>query len=151
MKAKVPYKKSKKRVGCGLGSGHGKTSCKGHKGQKARSGYSSRAGFEGGQNPLYRRLPKRGFNAARFRKEYRTVNLSLIETLDEKAISPEVLLARGVLNNLKSDLKVLGNGDLTKAVEVSAHSFSESAKEKIAKAGGKVIIIDKKSQDKAEK
>lgn len=148
MKAKIPYKKSKKRVGCGLGSGHGKTSCKGHKGQKARSGYSSRAGFEGGQNPLYRRLPKRGFNAARFRKVYRIVNLALLETLNEKVISPETLVERGVLNNLRYDLKVLGQGELSQAIEVKAHAFSDSAKEKIAKAGGQAIVIDKKSESK---
>lgn len=148
MNAKIPYKKSKKRVGCGLGSGHGKTSCKGHKGQKARSGYSSRAGFEGGQNPLYRRLPKRGFNAARFKKVYRIVNLALLENLNEQVVSPETLVERGVINNLRYDLKVLGQGELSKAIEVKAHAFSDSAKEKIVKAGGQAIVIEKKSENK---
>lgn len=142
MRAKQPYKKSRKRVGCGNGSGHGKTSCRGEKGQKSRSGYSMRPGFEGGQNPLYRRLPKRGFNNAAFRKEYTVINVSLLETLDEKEISPEVLLQRGVLGNLKQSLKVLGSGDIKKAVVVKAHAFSDSAKEKITKAGGKVELIE---------
>jgi len=147
MRAKLPYKKSKKRLGCGLGSGLGKTSGKGHKGQKARSGYSSRAGFEGGQNPLYRRLPKRGFNAARFRSEYRTINLSHLDRLDEAVITPETLVAKGVFSNSKKRVKILGNGDITKAIEVTAHAFSESAKEKIAKAGGRAIVIETKATE----
>ena len=145
MRAKLPYKKSKKRLGCGIGSGLGKTSGKGHKGQKSRSGWSSRAGFEGGQNPLYRRLPKRGFNATRYRSEYRTINLSHLDRLDEKIITLETLVAKGVFANAKKRVKILGNGEITKAIEITAHAFSATAKEKIAKAGGQAIVIEKKT------
>ena len=141
MRAKLPYKKKKKRLGCGIGSGHGKTSTKGHKGQRARSGFSLRPGFEGGQNPLYRRLPKRGFNNNAFRDEYAIVNLDRIAGLDEKEISPETLVARGVVKDLKAGLKVLGDGELKKAVTIKAHRFSQAAKAKIEKAGGQAIVI----------
>ena len=141
MRAKFPYKKKKKRLGCGIGSGHGKTSTKGHKGQKARSGYSLRPGFEGGQNPLYRRLPKRGFNNNAFRRKYAIVNLDRIAALEEKDVSPETLVARGVVKEIGAGLKVLGDGQLKEAITVKAHRFSESAKAKIEKAGGKAIVI----------
>ena len=141
MRAKFPYKKKKKRLGCGIGSGHGKTSTKGHKGQKARSGYSLRPGFEGGQNPLYRRLPKRGFNNNAFRRKYAIVNLDRIAALEEKDVSPETLVARGVVKEIGAGLKVLGDGQLKAAITVKAHRFSESAKAKIEKAGGKAIVI----------
>lgn len=142
MKSKFPYKKKKKRLGCGIGSGHGKTSGKGHKGQRSRSGYSFRPGFEGGQNPLYRRLPKRGFNNAEFRKVYRVVNLDYLQALGVTEITPEVLIERGMLKSVKDGLKVLARGELKSALTVKAHRFSESAKEKITKAGGQAIELE---------
>ena len=141
MRAKFPYKKKIKRLGCGIGSGHGKTSTKGQKGQRSRSGFSQRGGFEGGQNPLYRRLPKRGFNNAEFRREYVVINLERISQIDEKEISRETLLAHGLIKKKNLDLKVLGQGELKKPVVVKAHRFSESAKAKIEKAGGQAILI----------
>lgn len=145
MNSKRPYKKRKKRVGCGTGSGHGKTSTRGHKGQWARSGGSPRLGFEGGQNPLYRRLPKRGFNRAALQSDYRIINVDLLATLDVTEITPETLIAKGVLKNIRDGLKVLGKGEIKKPLQVQAHWFSKSAKEKIEKAGGKAIVIEKKS------
>lgn len=141
MRAKFPYKKRRKRVGRGIGSGHGKTSTRGQKGQRSRSGYSSRAGFEGGQNPLYRRLPKRGFNNADFTKRYAIVNLKLLEGLDVQEITPEILKSRGVVKKAYKGIKILGTGKLTKALTVKAHRFSESAKEQIVKAGGQAIEL----------
>ena len=141
MRAKFPYKKRNKRLGCGIGSGHGKTSTKGHKGQRARSGFALRPGFEGGQNPLYRRLPKRGFNQRAFRKEFAIVNLETLHLLKETEISPALLVARGIVKVNKDRIKILGTGEIKKALTVQAHSFSESAKEKITKAGGQAIVI----------
>ncbi|MBN1688889.1 MAG: 50S ribosomal protein L15 [Candidatus Omnitrophica bacterium] len=141
MRAKFPYKKRRKRLGCGTGSGHGKTSTKGHKGQRSRSGYSFRPGFEGGQNPLYRRLPKRGFNHDAFRSDFNVVNLSRIASLKENEISPEILFEKGLVKNEKAKLKVLGEGEISKPMTVKAHRFSQSAKEKIEKAGGQAVII----------
>lgn len=129
-----------KRVGRGMGSGHGKTSTRGHKGQMSRSGSRHKRGFEGGQMPLQRRLPKRGFRNI-FRKRFAIINLKQIAELGEAAISPELLLERGVLKNLHDGLKILGEGELTTAVTVSAHRFSESAREKIVKAGGKAEVL----------
>ncbi len=146
MRAKVPYQKRRKRLGCGIGSGHGKTSTKGHKGQRARSGFSLRRGFEGGQNPLYRRLPKRGFNQAAFRKEYAIVNLETLAQFKETEISPEFLASKGIVNKNQDRVKILGTGEIKKALTVKAHRFSESAKEKITKAGGQAIIIQTKDQ-----
>jgi len=143
MRHKTPYKKRKKRLGCGIGSGHGKTSSKGHKGQRSRSGFRLKPGFEGGQNPLYRRLPKRGFNRNAFRKVYGIVNLEQLTQLDEKEITPEIMLAKGVIKELHDGLKVLGSGELKKAVTVKAHLFSASAKTKIESKGGQAILIDK--------
>ena len=140
MRAKFPYKKRRKRLGCGIGSGHGKTSTRGQKGQLSRSGYSQRAGFEGGQNPLYRRLPKRGFNNAEFRREYAIVNLERIAGW-EGEITPESLLERGVVKKLKSGLKILGSSPLKKPITVKAHRFSQSAKARILEAGGQAIEI----------
>lgn len=145
MNSKRPYKKRKKRVGCGTGSGHGKTSGRGHKGQWARSGGSTRLGFEGGQNPLYRRLPKRGFNRAALQSEYRIINVDLLATLDVSEVTPDTLISKGVLKNIRDGLKVLGKGEITKPMQVQAHWFSKSAKEKIEKAGGQAIVIEKKS------
>lgn len=130
-----------KRVGRGIGSGHGKTSTRGYKGQKSRSGTSIRAGFEGGQMPLYRRLPKRGFTNI-FRKEYAIVNLESLGSFEAGAkVDPEALKAAGILKNLRDGVKVLGAGELAHALQVRAHKFSKSAAEKIQKAGGTVELI----------
>ena len=134
---------SKKRLGRGIGSGLGKTSGKGHKGQWARSGGGVRPGFEGGQMPLIRRIPKRGFNN-HFRKEYSIVNLSVIEGLEANSVVDiEMLNEKGLIKLVKNSagLKVLGNGQLTKALTVKAQAFSASAKEAIEKAGGKAEEI----------
>ncbi len=141
MKSKFPYKKRRKRVGCGIGSGHGKTSTKGHKGQRARTGYMPHQGFEGGQNPLYRRLPKRGFSRAAFKKSYAIVNLQALSRIEENEVTPELLLSKGVIHELRSGLKVLGGGELKKALTVKAHSFSASAKTKILAQGGQVVVL----------
>ena len=132
--------KKKKRVGRGTGSGHGKTSCRGHKGQKARTGGGTRVGFEGGQMPLHRRLPKRGFTNI-FRKEYAVVNLKDLDKLSESVITPEIILEKGVIKDTKHGIKVLGEGEIKKPVTVKAHAFSASAKDKIIKAGGIAEII----------
>ena len=123
-----------------MGSGHGKTSTRGHKGQMSRAGSGHRRGFEGGQMPLQRRLPKRGFHNI-FRKRFAIINLKQIAQLGESAISPETLQERGIVKNLYDGLKILGEGELTKAVTVKAHHFSESAREKILKAGGQVEVL----------
>jgi large subunit ribosomal protein L15 len=133
-------RKKRKRVGRGIGSGHGKTSCKGHKGQNARSGGGTKAGFEGGQMPLQRRLPKRGFTNI-FQKQFNVVNIDVINGLTESLITPEVLKSVGVVKNTKKMIKILGKGELTRPVTVNAHAFSASAKEKIIKAEGTVEII----------
>lgn len=146
MIAKRPYKKRKKRVGCGTGSGHGKTSCRGHKGQHARAGSGKRPGFEGGQNPLYRRLPKRGFNRAIFQANYRIINLEMLQSLGISEVTPETLIERGILKNIKDGLKVLGKGDVKGPIRVQAHLFSQSAKEKIEKAGGQAIVIKNQAE-----
>ncbi len=130
---------NKKRVGRGMGSGLGKTSGRGHKGQRSRSGSRMMRGFEGGQMPLHRRLPKRGFNNI-FRTEYAVVNLDRIAELGEKNVTPEVLQKAGIVK--KSDLiKILGTGELKSAVTVHGHKFSKTAAEKITKAGGKAEVI----------
>lgn len=133
--------KNKKRVGRGVGSGHGKTSCKGHKGQKARSGGTKGAGFEGGQMPLQRRVPKRGFKNI-FKKEYAIVNLDILEALkDEAVITPELLIEKGVIKKMKDGLKVLANGSIQRPVTIKANAFSTSAAAKIEAAGGKTEVI----------
>ena len=139
---KAPHKanENKKRVGRGMGSGMGKTSTRGHKGQGSRSGSSLMRGFEGGQMPLHRRLPKRGFTNI-FKMEYEVVNLERLAGIDEKEIIPDVLRKAGVVNGKNLPIKVLGHGDLSKAVTVHAHKFSKSAQEKIEKAGGKVQVL----------
>ncbi len=141
MKAKKPYHKRRKIIGRGVGSGHGKTSTKGHKGQRARAGFQQRPGFEGGQNPLYRRVPKRGFNQSD-RRTFAIVNLDQIAALKDKEVTPESLLNLGVIRKREDGLKVLGRGALTRAVTIKAHRFSESAKAAIEKAGGKAIILE---------
>jgi large subunit ribosomal protein L15 len=129
----------RKRVGRGMGSGMGKTSTRGHKGQRSRSGSRMIRGFEGGQMPLHRRLPKRGFTNI-FRKEYTIVSLERLAELGETTINPDVLRKAGVIKT-KHPVKVLGDGELTVALTVSAHKFSKSAQEKITKAGGKVEVL----------
>lgn len=133
--------KKVKRVGRGIGSGHGKTSTRGHKGQNARSGGGVRPGFEGGQMPLYRRLPKRGFTNI-FKKEFALVNVGDLNSFEENTrITPELLIKSGILKKIKDGVKVLGNGELKVKVDVEAHAFSKSAKEKIEAAGGKAEVI----------
>ena len=134
----------KKRVGRGPGSGLGKTAGRGHKGQKSRSGYSSKIGFEGGQMPLQRRLPKRGFTNI-FKKEWLEISLAKLEENfnagDE--VTPEILHERGLIKKAKHDLVILGSGEVSKAFKISAHRFTKSAKEKIEKAGGTATEIKK--------
>jgi len=129
----------KKRVGRGPGSGLGKTAGRGHKGQRSRSGYSSRIGFEGGQMPLIRRVPKRGFTNI-FRREYAVVNLDRLAEL-EGDITPETLAEKGVVRS-GMPVKVLGSGEISKALNVSAHKFSKSAQAKIEAAGGKCEVVE---------
>jgi large subunit ribosomal protein L15 len=131
---------NKKRVGRGMGSGMGKTSTRGHKGQGSRSGSSLMRGFEGGQMPLHRRLPKRGFTNI-FRTEYTVLNLDRLVELGESELTIEFFAAKGLIKKHEGLLKVLGNGELTKAITVHAHKFSKSAQEKIEKAGGKAILV----------
>jgi large subunit ribosomal protein L15 len=134
-------KKEPKRIGRGHGSGQGKTAGKGHKGQKARSGYSRKIGFEGGQLPLQRRLPKRGFNNI-FRKDIAAINLTSLERFEDGAtVDVEALQAAGIVKNSFDGVKVLGNGSLTKKLTVKLNAFSESAKAKIEAAGGKAEVI----------
>jgi large subunit ribosomal protein L15 len=129
----------RKRVGRGMGSGMGKTSTRGHKGQRSRSGSRMIRGFEGGQMPLHRRMPKRGFNNI-FRKEYNIVSLEKLAGLGATTINPEVLRQAGVIKS-KHPVKILGDGELKAAITVQAHKFSKSAQEKITKAGGKVEVL----------
>ena len=133
---------SRKRLGRGCGSGLGKTSGKGHKGQNARSGGGVRPGFEGGQLPLFRRLPKRGFSNARFKTEYATINLSDLNRFEDGAVvTPELLKEMGLVKNQLDGIKVLGNGTLEKKLTVKAHKFSSSAQEKIESLGGKIEVM----------
>ena len=133
---------SKKRVGRGVGSGLGKTSGKGHKGQNARSGGGVRPGFEGGQLPLFRRLPKRGFSNAMFKVEYATINVSDLNKFEDGAVvTPELLKEMGILKKQLSGVTVLGNGNLDKKLTVKANKFSASAVEKIENKGGKAEVI----------
>lgn len=144
--APVGANKNKKRVGRGPGSGHGKTSTRGHKGQKSRSGYSGRPGFEGGQMPLQRRLPKRGFTNI-FKKEWLEVNLSDLDQRFEPSdnITPELMAERGMIKKGKAKryrgVVVLGKGKLTKALSITANRFSEAAREKIEAAGGVATVV----------
>ena len=138
---RAPKKASekRKRVGRGMGSGMGKTSTRVHKGQRSRSGSRMLRGFEGGQMPLHRRMPKRGFKNI-FRKEYSIVNLESLSALAETTITPDVLRKAGVIKT-KHPVKILGDGELTTALTVHAHKFSKSAQEKITKAGGKFEVL----------
>jgi large subunit ribosomal protein L15 len=144
LKPKEGSTHKKKRVGRGPGSGLGKTAGRGHKGQKSRSGYSSKIGFEGGQMPLQRRLPKRGFTNI-FKKKWLEISLAKLEESfnagDE--ITPEILHERGLIKKAKHDLVILGTGDMSKALKISAHRFTKTAKDKIEKAGGSITEIKK--------
>lgn len=141
--SKAPEAKAKKIVGRGPGSGMGKTSTRGQNGQKSRSGASIPAWFQGGQSPLYRRLPKRGFNNARFRVEYATLNLSDLNKHfnDGDEVTPEILKEKGIIKNQLCGVKVLGNGELEKKITIKANRFSTSAVTKIESAGGKAEVI----------
>lgn len=132
-----------KRIGRGPGSGHGKTATRGHKGQRSRSGRKQYFGFEGGQMPLHRRIPKRGFTNI-FRREFSIVNVGDLADL-EGEITPEVLQREGYVRRIKDGIKILGSGELSKAIVVKAHRFSRSAMDKISKAGGRAEIIDPKA------
>jgi large subunit ribosomal protein L15 len=140
LKAPKNANRERKRVGRGMGSGHGKTSTRGHKGQGSRSGSSLMRGFEGGQMPLHRRLPKRGFTNI-FRTEYTVLNLDRLVALNETELTLEAFQAKGYLKRRGELLKILGNGELTTAITVHAHKFSKAAQEKIEKAGGKAVLI----------
>ena len=135
--------KERFRKGRGAGSGNGKTAGKGHKGQNARSGGGVRPGFEGGQLPLYRKLPKRGFNNARFGKQYAVVNICYLNEKfgDGEVVDSAALLAKGIIDSVKDGVKILGEGELTKKLTVKAAVFSASAKEKIEAVGGKTEVV----------
>ncbi len=143
LKPAAGSRKRNKRIGRGPGSGHGKTSCKGHKGQKARSGGTKGPGFEGGQMPLHRRLPKRGFRNYPFRRDFTVINLERLSALveDVNEVTPELLIERGVLSKSKNRIKILGNGELSRPLTIKAHAFSASALKKIESAGGKAEVI----------
>lgn len=142
-------RKRKKRVGSGMGSGLGKTCGRGIKGSKARSGYSVRPGFEGGQMPLYRKLPHRGFNNKNFRQNYLIVNVSTLDKLSNAEVDRDLLVKVGAIARDPLPLKVLGNGEISRAVTVTADRFSASARAKIEAAGGKVIETAPASIDEA--
>src|SRR5438132_5101268 len=138
----------KKRIGRGPGSGLGKTAGRGEKGQKSRSGYSAKIGFEGGQMPLHRRLPKRGFTNI-FKKEWIEISLSSLEQhfAANDEVTPELLHERGLIKKAKRDVVVLGTGEISKALRISAHRFTKSAREKIEKAGGAATLITRQPQE----
>lgn len=139
VKPRPGAKKRRKRIGCGESSGHGKTSCKGHKGQKARAGAGIRPGFEGGQMPLHRRLPKKGFSNVQFRDVYEVVNVSSLNLFEDgSVINEESLREKGIVNRNCDAIKILGSGDLTRKLTIEIKSVSASAREKIEKAGGTI-------------
>jgi large subunit ribosomal protein L15 len=140
LKAPAGQNRPQKRVGRGMGSRRGKTSGRGHKGAKAVSGYSKMRGFEGGQMPMHRRLPKRGFTNI-FRKEYTVINLDRLNELEGDNFDFDTLKQMGVVKKLNAGLKVLGTGEVTRAVTVTAHSFSGTARQKIEAAGGRVLVV----------
>jgi large subunit ribosomal protein L15 len=143
----TPYK-ARQRVGRGIGSGSGKTSSRGHKGWGARSGSSRRPGYEGGQMPIYRRVPNRGFTNARFRTDYTIINVEGLEVFDDGAtVDLQAILDKGLVSLNTKLLKVLGNGKLTKKITIRGHKFSKSAAEKIKSAGGEVIQLDSKGRE----
>lgn len=139
----------RKRLGRGMGSGHGKTSGRGMKGQHSISGFSQKRGFEGGQMPLHRRVPKRGFTNI-FRTEYAELNVHRFNDLEGNEFTPESLVASGVIKNLRDGLKILGTGELKRAINVTAHAFTKQAAEKIAAAGGKITVIAPKPAPKGK-
>ena len=145
----TPFKRSRRRrVGRGRASGRGKTSTRGKRGEGQRSGNSIKLLYQGGQTPLFMRLPKRGFNNARYTKVYSVVNVGRLDQLPDGAeVDPEFLLKRGVVRKILDGVKVLGDGELTKKLVVKAHHFSRSAMEKIQGAGGSVVIIDRTTKD----
>jgi large subunit ribosomal protein L15 len=134
--------KTQRRIGRGMGSGRGKYSGRGAKGQKSISGFSHMRGFEGGQMPLHRRMPKRGFTNAVFQKHFAIVNVATLDKLEGDSFTPETLLKLGVIKKLGDGLKVLANGDLQRALHIEAHCFSKTAEEKIKAAGGSVTVIE---------
>ena len=140
LKPPAGQKHAKRRVGRGMGTGRGKTSGRGHKGQHSVSGSSLMRGFEGGQMPLHRRLPKRGFTNI-FRKEYAVVNVGRLEKLEGDVFDPNRLVELGVVKKLRAGLKILGSGELTRKIAVAAHMFSKSALAKIQAAGGSTEVI----------
>lgn len=139
-------RKRRKRVGRGRGSGRGKTATRGHKGQKARKGYSMRPSFEGGQTPMFKRFPKRGFSNVNFTTRYSIINVGDLDTMtDLEEITPEILLEKKVIKKFeKGGLKILGDGEVTRAMTVRAHKFSKSATQKIEAAGGKTEVLEAK-------
>jgi large subunit ribosomal protein L15 len=145
LKPPAGQKKSRKRIGRGMGSGHGKTATRGSKGQRAGTGFGQKRGFEGGQMPLHRRLPKRGFTNI-FKKEFAIVNLVQLEKAEGDTFTVDSLRALGMFKKLGEGLKVLGTGTLTKKITVEAHHFSKSALEKIQKAGGTAQVIGAAAQ-----
>jgi len=140
LKPPAGQKHSPKRIGRGMGSGMGKTATRGSKGARSVSGYSIMRGFEGGQMPLHRRLPKRGFTNI-FKKHYALVNLGRLDKLEGDQFNPERLAELGVVHKLRDGLKILGSGELTRKIRIEAHLFSRSALEKIQKAGGEAVVI----------
>jgi len=141
LKPAVGATRDRKRIGRGPGSGHGKTATKGHKGQKARSGGSIKPGFEGGQMPMQRRLPKRGFEPLS-RKEFMVINVSQLDVFDAgSVVDTAAIISRGLANNIRDGIKILAKGTITKALTVKAHKFSAAAKEQIIAAGGSVEEI----------
>ena len=142
--------RQKRRIGRGIGSGSGKTSGRGHKGWGARSGSSRRPGYEGGQMPIYRRVPKRGFTNARFRTDYTVINVEGLNGFEDGAVvNLDAILARGLVSLSTDILKVLGNGKLERKLTVQAQKFSKSAAEKISAAGGTVVVLDPKGNEVA--
>jgi large subunit ribosomal protein L15 len=141
LKPPAGQKHNKKRIGRGMGSGRGKTATRGSKGARAISGYSIMRGFEGGQMPLHRRLPKRGFTNI-FKKQYAIVNLSSLDKLEGDDFNPERMMELGIVRKkMRDGVKILGSGDITRKIRVEAHLFSKSAMEKIQKAGGEAAVI----------
>ena len=140
LKAPAGQNRPQKRIGRGMGSRRGKTSGRGHKGARAVSGYSKMRGFEGGQMPMHRRLPKRGFTNI-FRKEYAVINLDRLNELEGDSFDFDTLHTMGIVKKLKAGLKILGTGEVSRALTVTAHQFSGSARQKIEAAGGRVILV----------
>ena len=140
LKPPAGQKHARKRIGRGMGSGRGKTATRGHKGQRAGTGFSLMRGFEGGQMPLHRRLPKRGFTNI-FKKQYAVVNLGRLDKLAGDNFTPDRLIELGVVRKARDGVKILGSGELSRKIRVEAHFFSRSALDKIKKAGGEAAVI----------